>query len=89
MPHFIEKIQQKPEHVRRVIALAVTAALFLGVVALWASTSGVALFREGKQQEVKSSSPFSMIAETMRGVYDRTSKSVGALTKESRGGTGE
>jgi len=85
---YIEKLQQKPEHVRRQIAVGVTTAIFAAIVSIWITTSPILGENSGDQElanvggGVEIDTPF----ETLKGIF---SGAVEAVNEAKEGGLPE
>ena len=65
MFNHIEKIRQKPEHVRRGIAMFITLALFLVVVIVWVFAPDVSLVEKEKSRVDEAPSPLWVFKDTL------------------------
>jgi len=83
---YIEKLQQKPEHVRRQIAFGLTATLFVAIVALWVASSPILGESSGTEELASTGSDIDTPFEALKGIF---SGAVEAVNEASEGGLPE
>ena len=72
---YIEKIQQKPEHVRKRIAFFITIGLFFAVVFLWLFLDNLnVISKEYAKDDINTPSPFVNIKDTVGSIFDDVKK---------------
>ncbi len=72
---YIEKIQQKPEHERKRIALLITTGLFFVVVFLWLFLDNLNIIsKEYTEDKTNTPSPFTNAKDTFGNMFDDVKK---------------
>ncbi len=67
----IEKLRQKPEHIRRAVALFVTIALFLVILFVWFSTLNLGdTVQKEKDRVANTPTPFANLKDTLGGIFN-------------------
>lgn len=86
MFNHIEKIRQKPEHVRRRIAVFLTLMLFLVVVFVWIFAPDVSLVEQEKNRAIdEAPSPFWVLKDTLGDSFN----DMGSKLEEFKGQFGD
>ncbi len=87
MFNHIENIRQKPEYVRRRIALFITLTLFFVVVFIWILTLDTSPVRQEKSRIVdEAPSPFWTLRDTLNNSANDMSSKFEELKKQFNGG---
>jgi len=61
---YIEKLQKKPEHVKRWIAVFITIFLFLIIVSVWLSIDNTSFVNKKESNINKTPPPFTVLKDT-------------------------
>ncbi len=78
MFRYIEKLQNKPEHIRQIVLLVSVVVIMIIIITIWLSTFSIRISKDTKKQTDNSSelSPFSMIKNDVMNFYKNIKKNI-------------
>ncbi len=82
MFRYIEKLQKKPEHVKRGIALFFTTLLFFIIIFIWFRVADVPFVEKKESQISETLSPFTVLKDTFVGIYNDTENNFSKLKEQ-------
>ncbi len=86
MFRYIEKLQKKPEHIKRGIALFITVLLFLVVIFVWLSIAGIPLVEKKESHVSETPSPFIVLKNTFGDLTSGAGDNFKKLKEQFNGG---